>query len=493
MNLAESDVNTPVEVYMSDEYLDNLFVNDKPLNHEELVELYVNKSRRKEPKEEVILDPGVVEREYSPFELMFSYLMRLNLRFRPEEIEYLEKETNVPVCLFNKDGGNRQRWLSISQCQKLIKAWRKTRNKNKPIMSEAELTKLENLAEKSLVEDVNIMDSEFHFYVYFSQDNLSELPSVAGCVTDKQGQLTTQPFTIDTAASSSILPHAIFKKWGYKDSELDTGESIVISTACSKGNTALGKMMLKIFLRGSNGKYFSLMINFLVMKSSMQRVLIGISDLRKAKSKWDTSGPVEKLYLYVKNSVNKTVRKSFPCFSSQVGGSAQLLQSNDSVNCNSTQVKYVSTELVNLSETPFSCDDRFKLHSVKWLETKVKSRPCSGQDKSLWPEDITHIYQAEMSSNKTRPACPSLFFRSPSPKKEPGVEEAEVQSKDSADEQIAQEHRLTEHSHLKPGDLVWMFSSTPTKWSGLVSIGHKEVEEEEYQEEEMEERDDLIM
>ena len=70
--------------------------------------------------------------------------------------------------------------------------------------------------------------------------------------------------------------------------------------------------------------------------------------------------------------------------------------------------------------------------------------------------------------------------------------ESEVQSRDLADEQIAQEHRLTEHSHLKPGDLVWMFSSTPTKWSGLVSIGHKEVEEEEHQEEEMEEINDLI-
>ena len=71
--------------------------------------------------------------------------------------------------------------------------------------------------------------------------------------------------------------------------------------------------------------------------------------------------------------------------------------------------------------------------------------------------------------------------------------ESEAQSKDLADELIAQEHRLTEYSHLKPGDLVWMFSSTPTKWSGLVSIGQKEVGEEEYQEEEMEERDDLIM
>ena len=428
MNLADTTEENLLEVYMSDEYLDNLFVNDQPLNHEELVELYVNKSRRKEPKEEVILDPGVVDREYSPFELMFSYLMRLNLRFRPSEIKYLEQQTNVPVCLFNKDGGSRQRWLSISQCQKLIKAWRKTRNKNQPIMKDEELTKLESLAENSLMEDVNISDRDFSYYVCFSEDNLSELPSISGCVTDKSGQLTSQPFTIDTAASSSILPHSIFKKWGYKDSELDTEESIVIATACSKGNTALGKIMVKVFLRGANGKYYSLMINFLVMKSSMKRVLIGINDLRKAKSKWDSSGPVEKIFLYVKNSVNKNVRKAFPCFSSQLGGSAHLLQHNSSISTNPTHVRYISEDLVNIAETPFSCDDRFKLHSVNLLESKVTSRPCSGHDKTPWPEKITHVYQAEISSDKTRPACPSLTYKAPDQPKEFGSEEVEALS-----------------------------------------------------------------
>ena len=306
--------------------MNSIFVNKNPLSSSDLTELYMSKTQRKEPKEEVIIDPGVMELEYSPYELMFSYLMRLNLRFRPSEIEYLQNQTNIPVCLFDKDGGDRQRWLSISQCQKLIKAWRKTRNENCPIMTDEELLKLEDLSEQSLQGQIEIQDPEYGIYVYFNQDTAGELPCISGCFLDSTGAMVAQPFTIDTAASSSILPYEIFKKNGFKKNDLDTSQNIMIATACSAGNSAMGTFRTKIFLRGINGKFYSCVINFLVMRSKMNRVLIGISDLRYCKAKWDSSGAKEKITLTVRNVVNKTMRKSFECFSPKLGGSLKIQQ-----------------------------------------------------------------------------------------------------------------------------------------------------------------------
>ena len=95
--LADQDVYNvnSQELYISDEYCDKMFVNSDPVNHEELVELYVNKTKKGQPKDNVIIDPGVLEKVYEPYELMFAYLMRLNLRWSKEEVEFLERESNT--------------------------------------------------------------------------------------------------------------------------------------------------------------------------------------------------------------------------------------------------------------------------------------------------------------------------------------------------------------------------------------------------------------
>ena len=425
-SLADDDSESHLEMYLNETYLDSMFVNKEPLSSSDMVELYVSKSQRKEPKEEVIIDDGVLELEYTPYELMFSYLMRLNLRFRPVEIEYLQAQTNVPVCLFDKDGGDRQRWLSISQCQKLIKAWRKTRTESSPIMTDEELLKLEDLSEQSLQGYVNIVDNDYSSFIYFSQENTSELPCITGCLMDSKGNMLAQPFTIDTAASSSILPYDKFKQLGYKDSELDTSENIVIATACSKGNSASGTFTTKIFLRGNNGKFYFCVIRFLVMKSKMNRVLIGISDLRFCKAKWDSSGKTERLTLTVKNVVNKSMRKSFDCFNPTAGGNLLLHKPGESVHCSPSKIKFHSKNFVDTENIQFSCKTSFVIHKVNYCEPQVSVKKVNVGGHKIWPTGVDYLYNVELSSDKTRPVCQEVHFSESKKKKLDQEEEISI-------------------------------------------------------------------
>ena len=222
--------------------------------------------------------------------------------------------------------------------------------------------------------------------------------------------MVAQPFTIDTAASSSILPFDIFKKLGHDISELDTSENIVIATACSKGNSAMGTFTTKIFLRGINGKFYFCVIRFLVMKSKMDRVLIGISDLRFCKAKWDSSGDTERLTLTVKNVVNKAMRKSFECFNSQAGGNLKLMQNGDSVHCSPSKIKYISDNFVRPDDTQFSCKKSFTIHRVNYCQPQVTVMKVNVGGHKVWPKKVDFLYNIEISSDKTRPVCREISF-----------------------------------------------------------------------------------
>ena len=396
-----------VETYLTEDYFNNIFVNKEPLSSEALTELYVSKTKQR-PRDEVIIDKGVLEKQYSPYELMFSYLMRLNMRFTPAECTYLENETNLPVTLFNKDGGSeRSRWLSISQVQKLIKSWRKTRSENSPIVEDDELLRLEDLANQTASGTVNMIDKDYCALVYFSQDNIGELPIISGCLVSSDGSMKAQPITIDTAATSSILPYSIFSGLGYSEKDLDTRERVIVSTACSKGNSALGTFATKVYLKSLNQKFYSVMLKFLVMKSSMNRVLLGISDLRGNQAVWDSSKKIEKVTMSVRNVVNKTQRKSFQCFFSGMPGDITL-EAPVSVTSRPSLIKYSSSHFIDPQENIFSCENRFHLKSVMLCESKMSF--IKVRNGKRWPKDVKYIYNVEMTSDKVRPACARLQY-----------------------------------------------------------------------------------
>ena len=119
------------------------FINYTPCTEAEVVQIY--KTRVNKSKEEVIIDENVLDRKYSPFEVMFMLLLRLNQRFTLDEVRELENHHQVPLTKTHQDGSNNQ-WMSIMACQKLIKDWKKHRTKEFPIISDEELQKLDRLA-----------------------------------------------------------------------------------------------------------------------------------------------------------------------------------------------------------------------------------------------------------------------------------------------------------------------------------------------------------
>ena len=420
--LADQDVYNVIsqELYINDEYCDKMFVNSDPVNHDELVELYVNKTKKGQPKDNVIIDPGVLEKVYEPYELMFAYLMRLNLRWSKEEVEFLEKESNTPVTLFDQDGGSKQRWLSISQCQRLIKAWRNTRTPENPIVSDEQLVKLEQLAQDSLKGHVNVIDSNFVQYIYFTQEHLGELPNVQGCLVNKSGEFLAYPITLDTAASSSILPYSYFKAAGYSDSDLDKGQTIVIATACSSNNKAMGTFKTQVFLKSANGRFYSILVNFLVLKTDMKRILLGIVEMRMYQSVWNSSGTQEKFLLWVRNSVNKKVRKSFICNASGQSGRLDNEDPKVTVGIQPTTVNFVSTSEILFTESEVEVPKSYKLHSVKEGKSSVE---WTTENKVRWPTAIKYVYQLELSTDKTKPLCASLKVNPEKPPLSPSEEE----------------------------------------------------------------------
>ena len=224
-------------------------INYTPCTLSDVVQIYRTKVSK---KEQTIIDPGVLEKKYSPYEVMFMLLLRLSQRFTPDEVKYLEEQHQVPLLATHQDGA-KGKWMSIMSCQKLIKAWKKNRTDKHPIMTDQQINELDRVA-TTLGDEANNLEENV-FYLYFTPSNVTTLPFMVGCLKiDKVGDLAYHPcvFTIDSAASSSILPLKLFKKLGYKMDEIDRSQTITVATACSTDTKALGFYQSKIYIRGQN-------------------------------------------------------------------------------------------------------------------------------------------------------------------------------------------------------------------------------------------------
>ena len=386
------------------------FVNHEPLTEKGVFELYAAKTKRTfEKKEEVLIDEGVLEANYTPYQLMFALLMRLNMRFTHEEVEYLEKQSNVPVLLFEKDGGKNQRWLTISQCQQMIKNWRRLRSKEHPIVSDEELLELEQLSQAPLEpEDSRMKNYENNYtsYVYFTMKDLHILPCLSGCLLDARGEKVVQQITVDTAASSSILPYKTYCELGFQESELDKSQQVTVATACSEANQALGFFETKVLLKSNNNLFYSLPVKFLVMKTVMKRVLLGIYDLRRNRADWKSSVTPEILTLSVKSLTNKEVRKSFNCYRPMTHGNLTLVNLTQQIGPIPSTVEYRSSLQL------LSCDpsDLISEKGVEILSIKEKSPELVYLNEKVqrWPKNIEFCYEIELVSQKSRKASKAL-------------------------------------------------------------------------------------
>ena len=375
------------------------FVNFTPCSESDVAHIY--KTRVNKIKENVKIDEGVLEKKYSPYEVMIMTLLRLSQRFTLEEAKYLEDHHQAPLVDIHQDGAH-GKWHSIMSCQKLIKAWKKHRTKEFPIVSDEELSHLDRVS-GCLVEDKSNTDEKV-FFLFYTPQTVTTLPFLVGCLKVEQvGDLQYFPciFTVDSAASSSILPLKLFKKLGHKMEDLDQSHKVTVATACSSSTKAVGFFKSRIYLRGQNKRFYWLPVNFLVLDCALEdRVLIGIRDLRAAAQKLDSSGSVETITLSVKNHNDETVRKKFVTNEHLRPGKLSLISTNREFKKGRNDILYTS-EIYLIDENKMyrtSC----KGGKVSRVILKDSHLKVSTLGRHPYPESITYTYTVRVKSCSRR-------------------------------------------------------------------------------------------
>ena len=364
-----------------------------------MVQIY--KTRVSKVKEEVIIDEGVLERKYTPHEVMLMLLLRLSQRFTLEECKYLESHHQAPLVDLHQDGAE-GKWHSIMSCQKLIKSWKKNRTKDFPIMSDEELSQLERVSD-CIKDDMNNVD-EKAFYLFYTPQTVTTLPFLVGCLKiQKIGDLQYFPciFTVDSAASSSILPLKLFKKLGHKLDELDKSKTVTVATACSSSTKAVGFFDSRVYLRGQNKRFYWLPVKFLVLDCALEdRVLIGIRDLRAAGQKLDSSGSVETITLSVKNHNDETVRKKFVTNEHLRPGKLSLVHASREFKKGKNDILYTSDiYLIDENKNYRTSCKGGKVYGVKLKSSDIK---VSNFGKYPYPESLSYIYTVRVKSCSRR-------------------------------------------------------------------------------------------
>lgn len=375
------------------------FVNFTPCSESDVVYLY--KTRVNKIKEKTIIDEGILDKKYTPHEVMLMLLLRLSQRFTLEESKYLESHHQAPLVDIHQDGAE-GKWHSIISCQKLIKAWKKNRTKDFPIMSDDELKQLEKVSD-CIKDDMNNLD-EKAFYLFYTPQTVTTLPFLVGCLkVHKVGDLQYFPciFTIDSAASSSILPLKLFKRLGHKLEELDKSQSITVATACSNSTKALGFFESRIYLRGQNKRFYWLPVRFLVLDCALEdRVLVGIRDLRAAGQKLDSSGSVETITLSVKNHNDEEVRKKFITNEHLRPGKLSLIHTDRDFKKGKNDILYTSDiYIVDENKSYRTSCKGGKVNGISLKSSEVK---VSKFGKCPYPESLSYTYTVRVKSCSRR-------------------------------------------------------------------------------------------
>ena len=246
-------------------------------------EVFYSKTSKK--KEKVIVEDGCLDYKPTKYEIILGLIMRLCGRFRPDEVDYLETETNGPV-LWGDSDGFEGKYRSISQVQNMLKVWRKGKIEG---LSREEIDKLCNISQamKTSPNSVNTPEMGFErVNINLSDDELCQLPVVSGCVRNDQNTFIGVTCTIDSGASSSACGREFMESVGQTVEDLVPCPHIQVNTAnapCSP----LGIMHLKIYLKWKEGKFFYINCEILVLSSPLNRLLIGIRDLYKANFSLD--------------------------------------------------------------------------------------------------------------------------------------------------------------------------------------------------------------
>ena len=371
------------------------FINYTPCTEAEVVQIY--KTRVNKSKEEVIIDENVLDRKYTPFEVMFMLLLRLNQRFTLDEVRVLESHHQVPLTQTHQDGSN-NKWMSIMACQKLIKDWKKHRTKEFPIVSDEELQKLDRLAE-GIKDDMQTLD-EKAFFLYYTPQTVTSLPFLVGCLKVEQvGDLAFYPcvFTIDSAASSSILPLKMFKKLGYDMDQLDKSFKVTVATACSKSTKAMGFYETRIYLRAQNKKFYWIKANFLVLDCMLEdRILIGIRDLREAKQTLDSSKSVEFITLTVHNDKDNKVRKKFVTNEHLRPGKLTLTDEVPEFKKGKSDVLYTSDVYLTEHKKVYRPSRKGgRINKVELRESVLKTK---GVDSQRYPVELSYVYAVHVKT-----------------------------------------------------------------------------------------------
>ena len=240
-----------------------------------------------------------------------------------EDERYLISRTcGVPTEFYLKDGLG-GKFYSLTRLRSLVTAWKKDNNgmfdpgEYKEILR-AVTVGLESLEaqdpgvsqEQDKAHDLPDLDpgKAEDITVNFSSDH-APLPSMV-CYIPVGNELKREHITIDTAASLSILTPRKMKELGLGEDQLDRSKKFRVNTA---GGAVESRGVLEtfVFLRARD-KYYRLPVRFLCLASeTLDKLLLGLPDLRRAQYKLEYAHGTERCRLRVLSSGNKWVSRQF--------------------------------------------------------------------------------------------------------------------------------------------------------------------------------------
>ena len=361
-------------------------------DHEVIEELYLTKS-----EEKVIIDDDVDTLEMSTFDIIHHLLMRISGRFTQEEIDYLEEVTNTPVTLFNKDGKNNN-YLTVTKIMQLLKLWRKHRKKDNDIpVNDNELDKLEVLT-NNILDNKDIPQSDHKSILYLDKD-YNSLPYLFGCIKQDQKVFKGVEIVPDTGASFSVISLKMFNEVKNTDTKIERNVNIAVNTATSSKLKAEGLWTTTIYIKATDNNYYKIPIKLLVINGPLDKILLGIPDLRKSEFNWQFAEGEENLELNCRDKENQSCRKSFATISYGEKGKFTNADNVFIDNKESKNVWFCSQVKPNM-----------KKYKVKPRNTILQCSEHSTEEKYVinsidttngsWPVMSTYWCQFQISCNK---------------------------------------------------------------------------------------------
>ena len=217
--------------------------------------------------------------------------------------------------------------------------------------------------------------------------HLESLPALTGGIKDKKDQFKGLAILPDSGSEISVMPFALLTQLGYKKDDLNTEAVFQINTVTGK-DASLGMIKLEVYLKATNGYFYKIYVNFVIIKQDIKKCLIGYNDLKNCNVVWEI-GENNVMTMNVLSPKGSVVRRKFNTLSPSVP-----LPMN--VQMNENWAIFHSYQFPNISSPTLNCN-QLDING-QLIPNNVQFQLYSSKiENNMWPYNALFTYHTRVN------------------------------------------------------------------------------------------------